>query len=117
LAILAGYCDPIKEAILNVKFFCGEAYISILAVPKKGALVVAVMNGKHYVASEFCTFMPEGSALVTVDGLNDPRVLEIIIKLRKARHPEDPDLTMPTTNPVKRDGNRENIGLGKSRER
>jgi hypothetical protein len=97
---LAGYCDPSAEVVLHVKFYCGTIATSIHAVPPTGAMVLAVMSNKDYVVSQACKFMPDESALVVIDGLNDARVMDTILKLRKARHPDDADLTKPTTAPA-----------------
>lgn len=107
MVALAGHCDPGAETILHVRFYCGGGDTSIFAVPPKGAMVLAVMRNQDYIASEECMFMPERSALIEIHGLNDPRVLDTIIRLRKARHPDDAGLTGPTTAPADgKDGNR-----------
>jgi hypothetical protein len=94
-ATLAGTLDPGANASLEVTFECGvPGPVSILAVPKNGAMVLAVLGEKDYVTSDDCSFMPDRSALVTIDGLADKRVMETIRKLRFNRHPAEADIPM-----------------------
>jgi len=94
-ATLAGVFDPGEDSSLEVTFTCGVPRpISIKAVPKKGAIVLAVLGGKDWVTDDDCSFMPDRSALVTIDGMADKRVIETIRKLRLGRHPPEADIPM-----------------------
>lgn len=94
LATLAGTFDPSNTTELPVRFFEGVAS-SIRTVPKEGAVVLAVIrmnfrNGEdkapaNGIVSDGCTFMPDESSLVPVNGVGDKRVVETLDRVRKAR--------------------------------
>ena len=92
VATLAGTLDPGATFSLDVRLYCGVGSTSIPSAPLKGATVIAVLRGIDYVASDDCAFMPDRSALVTIDGFADKRVMETIRKLRLTRHPEEADI-------------------------
>jgi hypothetical protein len=104
LATLAGILDPGASPTLDVRFYSGTNTSSIGRAPAKGDLVIAVVvigrrHGEEkqpsdWVTSDLCTFMPDDSALVAVDGLGDPRILQTIDRIRDARAHSEP---RPTT--------------------
>ena len=93
LATLAGSLDPSAKRTLEVTFEGEVPSSSIHQAPKKGAMVLAVIDRGNRVVPDFCEFMPGFSSLVTIDGLGDKRVAETIERLQLARNgpPDDKD--------------------------
>lgn len=112
LLTLLGPFNTANTPTLQVRFFWGIAS-SIREIPIPGQLILAVVttdvvNGdekvrSNFILSDICTFMPNRSSLVVLDGLNDPRLMETIERIRVARAHPDPDpykaATQPATKP------------------
>jgi hypothetical protein len=96
LAVLAGQLDPSATPDIKVTFYQGPGARHIFNLPPKGSLVLAVVSDKNFIISDTCTFMPDGSPLVVLDGLGDRRILETIGRLRKVRLAPAP--TQPSAN-------------------
>jgi len=108
LASFAGTFDPGAFPAIPVIFYGGKNS-SIRDVPAHGSMVLAVMQFRlpegdekpsGFIVSDICTFMPGESSLVRIDGLNDPRVLDTVKKLRDARAHPDPDPYRAATQPA-----------------
>lgn len=72
-------------------------------MPSSGASA----TDQYAIVADICTFMPEKRALVVIDGLGDPRVLETLKKVQEARanptpDPYRPSTTQPTSQPTTR---------------
>jgi hypothetical protein len=94
LALLAGPGDPSATPNLKVTFYYGPGAENIHDIPPKGALILAVVMEKNFIISDTCTFMPEGSPLVVLNGFGDRKITDTIDRLRKVR------LASPATQPA-----------------
>jgi hypothetical protein len=99
LATLAGSFDPSLRPALRVRFYVSSLTSSVENAPPNGATVLAVIEtsaihgdettASDWVRSDVCRFMPDGSALVVLKDLNDPRLGETLKRLQDARaHPD-----------------------------
>ena len=103
LAVFAGSYDPSESPSFDVSVYIGGAGTSIQDdPPKKGATILAVVQNGNFIVSDICDFMPHGSAMVEINGLGDPRVIEAIKKIHDAREHPDPNpyhVSRPATRP------------------
>jgi hypothetical protein len=91
-ATLAGNFDPSLHPTLEVDCYTAPNS-SIRKLPGQDSTVLAAVAlsdptdpaDKHYVVSAWCTFMPEQSALVEINGLDDPLYASTLEKLQKER--------------------------------
>jgi hypothetical protein len=101
LATLAGRFDPSAQSAWEVRFYAG-ADTSNRKPPQSGATVIAVIqpvpldDGRNhpqrlFVVSDYCGFIPGESSILEVDGLADPRIAEVVKKIREARARPDPN--------------------------
>jgi hypothetical protein len=98
-ASLAGIFDVSLHPVFPVQFYVGGPTSSIARPPLDDSFVIAVVryvpaketgeSGHGVIYSHVCTFMPGQSALVVVNGLDDPKVGQTLKKLQHARaHPD-----------------------------
>jgi hypothetical protein len=100
-ATLAGVLDPSVNAALPVNFYVSSMTSSISVPPQENDLILAVVRIRHaeqegapqtnWIVSETCTFMPNGSSVARIRGLDDPLVLETLKKVQAARANPQPD--------------------------
>jgi hypothetical protein len=114
LATIAGTFDASLHPSLPVEFYSDGVTSSIKSPSKQGATVLAVIRyqvlvrndsvPRNLIVSEVCKFMPDRSALVTVDGLNDPVVTETLHRIQAARAHSGSNTrpTLPETRKEKR---------------
>lgn len=126
LATLAGSLDPSLNPQLPVQFYVSDLTSSIRLskpLPKDGSTVLAVVQMPKpqnadrekpagFIVSDICTFMPDGSALVPIDGLGDAKVAETLKKIQVARANANPSpygkpITRPSGTLGAAAGNRE----------
>lgn len=90
-ATLAGSFDCSQHPRLRMRFFASETGgTSIKRAPAEGDLVLVVIgtgagDDGYQVYSEYCAFMPGGEAMLTVRGIDDPRVAETLRKVQELR--------------------------------
>jgi hypothetical protein len=113
-ATLAGALDPSVNVALPVNFYVSSMTSSISVPPRENDLILAVVRIRHgeqegvaqanWIVSETCTFMPNGSSVACIRGLDDPLVLETLKKVQAARANPQPDpygaRTRPGTRPA-----------------
>jgi len=95
LATLAGTFDPSVNPTATFGYFSNDISSSIKAPPKEGAIILTVVRDqilihedptpRNVIVSDTCTFMPGGSALLTIKSLDDPAVSQTLERLQKAR--------------------------------
>ena len=91
-ALLCGCLDPSLHPSLPVAFMAQALNTSIDQVPADGSTVLAVVSmrdGRVGIVSDSCRFMPGDSSLVSVTGLDDPKVAETLKRLQAARKAGD----------------------------
>jgi hypothetical protein len=95
---------PVLKSSIRLQSLVGAMrFSSIKTPPKVNEHVVALVrcspsdpawhSRMHWsMTSKFADFMPDGSAMVVVQGLDDPRVVDLMARLRKLRaaKPLDP---------------------------
>jgi hypothetical protein len=91
LATIAGLFDPSKYATIKVALWAATES-SVDAAPDRGSLILAVIHPYEVrgerricITASMCTFMPGGSACVTVTGMNDKRILQTLDWVREER--------------------------------
>jgi hypothetical protein len=105
---LAGECDPSLTPSLPIKFVADLAGSSNHTVPTNGSVVLAFISvgwpraDENWVEEAVIGFMPgdDGSGLVVIEGLNDPRVDATLkrIQMERAGQVSKSD-RQPTTKP------------------
>ncbi|MGH7179526.1 MAG: hypothetical protein ACREJC_19275, partial [Tepidisphaeraceae bacterium] len=111
-ATLAGKFDASLHPRLNVRLQIGGHGSSIKSAPALNARVMAVISTGNtwadevvpsdWIVESICLFMPNHSALVVIDGFDDPRVAETLKKIQAARAKpttQQRHATRPTTKP------------------
>jgi hypothetical protein len=105
MATIAGRLDPSVHRELSVNLNIGPHVSSVSHAPPHGACVLAVIAQESIVVADICTFMPDNSALVVIDGPGDKRVAETLKRIQEARAHPDPDPNEnPATRPAKKPG-------------
>jgi hypothetical protein len=102
LATLAGLFDPSLYPEVAVATWIGEMGTSIHRAPAPGVVVIAVIGkneGNRVVLAENFSFMPDSCPLVVVTGLDDPRIIETLRKIRLARAATTKPATAPSAAP------------------
>lgn len=109
IATLAGAFDASLRPALKVAFHAGVSHSSIPKAPAKGDVVLAVISIPQdrpagpedpvLIVSDLCTFMPDEAALVILKNLDDPRVMETLKRIQRARAPLDLNEPHPLFNP------------------
>jgi hypothetical protein len=98
-ATLGGAFDSSLYPALPVVFYVGKAVGAIEEAPPDGALVLVVLQldreeaaGKPFafIFSDICKFMPGEAAMVVINSLDDPRVVDTLKRLQDARAHPDP---------------------------
>ena len=113
LMTLAGVFDPTERTGIPVSFYVEMRTSSVRELPPKGhegSLVIAVLgihdkeqgNTKTFIVSDICTFMPDGSSLVVITGLDDPELVETIKKVQDGRLQPIPNMVIPSRSPTTR---------------
>jgi hypothetical protein len=92
-ATIAGGLDAALESHVPVRVAFGDSSTPIRALPKAKSQVVVVLrrmsDGRLSVSEDYFGFMPEKSPIAVVNGLDDPKVQEIVSRLRQLRQPVD----------------------------
>lgn len=88
-ATITGTFDPGLHSELPVTFNAeSTGTTSIRRAPKAGDTVIAVIysSGNAWsVTIHLCSFMPDGSSMMIVDGLDDPRVAQTLKNIQTSR--------------------------------
>src|SRR5262245_54394132 len=77
IATMSGSFDAGASDSLRLAFVCGTSTTSIEKPPRGGDTIMVVIRedeGVTYIVRDICKFMPDDSALVTIKGLDDPRI-------------------------------------------
>ncbi len=95
-ATLAGAYDAAEKPVLETEFYYGKVG-AINNPPAAGSRVVAIVqrvrdvNGRlldrNVIPSDFMTFMPNKAAILEVNAFDDPKVRDVISRLRRLRAP------------------------------
>jgi hypothetical protein len=94
-ATLAGAYDAAKEPVLETELYYGGKGSAIKNAPAGRSYVVAIVqrlrdvNGRaldrKVIPSAYMKFMPNEAAILEVNGFDDPKVRELISRLRRLR--------------------------------
>jgi len=100
-ATLTGSFDAAATPLLETDLYYGAKISAIRQPPvPKGRVVVIVRRLSHapdipyFIPSDFVTFMPNQTAIAPVQGFDDPKMAQIITRLRELRsrkHGKAPD--------------------------
>lgn len=106
---LAGTLEPARWRTMDVVFESGTPTTSIRAVPVKGAKLLVVVlpdvqvdakgTSQHMAVSAVCAFMPEGAAMVSVNGFDDPLIQQTLERIQEA-HQRGAERRRATTRPA-----------------
>lgn len=109
-ATLGGTFDCSLHPKLPVTFYIGAATSSVTRIPPEGASVLVLIqflpgeNGQTaagFIFSDICTFMPDKSAMVVINGMDDPRLVDTLKRLQDARaHRAPSPYRKPTDKPA-----------------
>jgi hypothetical protein len=110
LSTLAGKFDPSLRPEIVVRCYTGPTGSSIRRLPEPGRYVLAAIDlrdpndprDSDMIPSDFCTYMPDGSSLAEIRGLDDPLYVETLEKIQKVRAAAIAAAsTQPTTRPAR----------------
>jgi hypothetical protein len=102
LATLAGDYDPTtRPEKLVAGAWVGPMGTRIQSLPQPGVTVAVVMRidslignpevRRSFITSDAFAFMPNGNPLVVIEKIDDPRIEQIVAKIRAARAKADSD--------------------------
>jgi hypothetical protein len=94
-AAITGRVDPAMDSRVPFRIAYGHDGTAIKELPKAKSRVLVVLrrmsDGRLAVSDNYFLFMPDKSPITVVSGLDDPKVKQIISRLRELRKPRPAD--------------------------